>query len=147
MARRGAGDDPSTSERLLAVVTQLQEAARAFSSEQRPRLVLAIPGKLSDQRAALVAEAGITLWDGPMLAAEASAAGIEIPLGLGIHRWIRPATSPEEDFRQRLTEIPHGHQSWVSFQAWVADVIAYLFCPPLDAPLLRAAQQTTAITP
>lgn len=131
------GDDPSTSQRLRAVVAQLKKAAQVFATGQAPHLVLAIPGRLSEQRAELVAEAGITLWDGPMLAAAAAAAGVDIPRGLGIHRWIKPAGSPAVDLRQRLTNISAGHPSWVAFQAWVADVLAYLFCPPLADPLLE----------
>lgn len=129
--------DPSTSARLHAVAASLTAAAKNVPTPAgvSPRLVLAIPGVLSEKRAKVLTDAGIILWDGPRLADAATNAGIEIPPGLGIRRFVKRGDTIADGYRRRLAGIVPGHDGWVAFQGWTTDVLEYLFCPQLETPL------------
>lgn len=139
-------DTPKTPERLKTIVEQLQRTATTWRNQsgftREPRLVLAVPGILSGEHPAILHARGVTVWDGPVLTSAATASGTPLPPGMHLTTRFLIKKPPAMVLRRRLHRTPLGREYWLQYQRWCSDLLAYLFCPPLEAPLTESANAT-----
>jgi hypothetical protein len=142
---------PQIGRRLREVREQLLRFRDAFKAEHpeapAPRLVLVISTGLSARYVSLLAEAEIEVIDGPALLAHAQRqgrdtelladfldlSGVEVP-SVGPH--------PADDFTERLSGILPGKPAWSAYQRTLADILEYLFSPPLERPYYEHSNET-----
>lgn len=129
---------PQTRRRLYDVVSQLKVYGEKFEQTRgtRPTLALFIPGPLSQQNAAFLAENNVALLDKTWLLREAASVGLlaEATALLG---------DPDEDlarllhppFVGELLGIPPGQNEWRLYQRLCSDILDHLFNPPLNKAL------------
>lgn len=128
-------DTPSTTSRLTLTLSRLQEAAQRLPPSSEKRLILAVPGVLSDENRQLVEGAGVELWDGPQLAAMMDQAGLPAPVGVPLARHLVTTKPRGMQLRHRLRTIAPGKRGWSAYQQFCEEALDFLFRPPLEAPL------------
>lgn len=137
---------PKTRERLQAVVGQLRQYATIWSEEashsSQPRLVLAVPGTLPDEHQDMLRALGVSVWDGSTLASAAAVKGISVPKGVRLTPRLSLTKPPAMVLRRTLARTPVGRSHWPQYQRFCTELLAYLFCPPLEAPLTESANAT-----
>ncbi|MFI2486867.1 hypothetical protein ACH47X_08155 [Promicromonospora kroppenstedtii] len=130
---------PSTGARLDHVKRHLSAAAKNYARQNldapRPRLILVVPGTLSNDHTEYLRESGIEVVDGPALRT------VEAPVpNMAWPDWIeqshRPETASfESGVAAGLAEIAPGRTHWSRYQRFVTDTLSRALCPPLDTPL------------
>jgi hypothetical protein len=126
-------DTPNTSARIDRIAQQLREYSTSVPNVTN--LVLAIPGVLGDARRSELERAGVTLWDGRLLASSARNQGIDLPPGIDFPSTLLLTKPPEMQLRRRLARTPAGTKHWSQYQGLCSDLVEFLFCPPLNSPL------------
>lgn len=130
---------PATEARVRDAAAQLVKYGSAYERQttdgRRPLLVLATSGVLAPERIQQLVEAGVSeVFDGPRL----EAALPQAPWPRPSHQKRSTADGSDDGYRdlsQRIKQIPFGRQGWVAYQRTIRDILAALWCPPLEQPL------------
>lgn len=138
---------PQTSRRLRDARYQLEMYREAYIAEHpgsRPRLVLAVTSALHPQYKNELRQAAVEVVDGPTLAEAAQRAGIDLPI-IGVRK--RERLSPRglhraDELSRDLSALPCGRGTWSPYQRLLRDILAYLFCPPLEQPIYELPNAT-----
>jgi hypothetical protein len=132
---------PQTRERLEDMLDQIGRyrttIARQFP-RQHVRPVLAIPGVLTPDRMETVSAAGVELWDQRWIISHARALGLDDEIDRLFGDVLRAESVDipiAEVLQSRLGDIKCGHADWYSYQKLCGEILEYLFCPPLKAPI------------
>lgn len=105
---------PQTSRRLAPMIDQIQSAWTEYQQRhgavQKPRLIIAFPGVLLEQRQTASRLAGVEIWDGVMLRRLARGVGLYPPEFLAVpEEEEAPARrEPAVELADRLRTIPLG---------------------------------------
>jgi hypothetical protein len=108
------------------------------------RLVLAIPGRLSDSdRASLHAE-NLELWDLDTIARTfRKQLGKERPnVAMALETASTSLKTPEELLIGELHKCAKGKSQWPVYQKLVGRIIEHCFCPPLNSPLSESPDES-----
>ncbi|WP_432832850.1 hypothetical protein [Dactylosporangium sp. CA-092794] len=138
---------PQTPRRLREMIWQLQQAWTAYEQlhgpHQEPRLVVAFPGVLSQQRQTVVRAASVEIWDGAVLQRMARAVGVDTPEFLAIPEEEEPAVrrEPADELLRRLDAIPAGKTGWQAFEQFSEDLLNLLFVPPLNTVIPQSSTE------
>jgi len=115
------------------VIDRLQEVALAGAAA---RMVLAFPGRASDEQRRELANAGIDVWDVDFLVAE-----FADEIARTDDSWVRATfdrartrLGPHKVLIERLRRCLPGQVHWRRYQDLVRTIFVELFCPPLDDP-------------
>ncbi|WP_285030654.1 hypothetical protein [Mycolicibacterium sp. lyk4-40-TYG-92] len=136
---------PATAHRIDQAAAQLRSLQQAYlqsaSDNRRPaELILAVPGVLAPEHVSQLMTLGVdAVLDGPRL----HDAAPELD-------WSRVETTrrPVEEVGQmalarqllaKLRLIPPGKPDWALYQSTTRDLLAVLWCPPLESPLSEHA--------
>jgi hypothetical protein len=112
-------------------------------SASRCSLALIISGLFTDDAREAAAHLGLVAWDATDLADQVTPGVVSHYLGLASRskpRRITPA-SKARVYKRDLVHTPRGRGSWADYQALVANVFEYLFCPPLGQPKYEFADR------
>ncbi|MCP2341032.1 hypothetical protein [Actinomadura rupiterrae] len=136
---------PHTDRRARDAIEQLARYYDAYSStKSNPpgRKVLAIPGVLSERTIDLLHSLEIELWDAAWILKIADSVNMRKEAefftnpGNGTFSAKSPKrTATEAAFIDRLENISPGMAHWRLYQRFCRDLLEYLFCPPLNAPI------------
>ena len=135
---------PQTSHRIRQTVEQvLRYGERLEMSPRKPRMVLAIPSLLSAGYLKTFRAAGIDVWDRAWIQDAAVAANMtgEASRFVGTTQAEQPRSHAQE-LQTRLDEIFPGKAGWPAYQKLCGEVLDYLFCPPLSAPISERKNET-----
>lgn len=137
---------PQTQSRVRHSVGQILTYGQALRAQDRgrdPRMVLAITSALSPRYEAMFGEANIEVVDGPRLVAAAEALGLSTGLFQGIESAEQLArqhvSHPADVLISRLDGLTTGKASWSPYQRLAAEILEYLFSPPLEPPRYEVA--------
>lgn len=134
---------PQTSARLSDLTSQLRVAAakhvRTTGWSVPPDLLAVFPGVLSQRKQESSRKEEVEVWDGRDLQRRARQFGIRVPTfvaadegeGIGEDR------QPAEQLIGRLTTIKPGRADAPAYEKWCEDVLSFLFCPPLNPPIVQ----------
>ena len=125
--------------RLLAFGSMYE---RFTSSDVKPDLVFITSGVLTPERVSLFKAAGVTtVLDGPALADAVPA--LPWPQWGPRKRPIEAAPeSPSGELIYGLKQIAPGREGWAAYQRNVRDILAALWCPPLEQPISELSNST-----
>lgn len=120
---------------IVARLARLSEMLRR-SIQGPSRTVLVVSGSLTRSAQELAPNVGIEVWDSLKLSQIVSDSLLKEYFGDGA---MRPSVNlselaKSESLAARVQETPAGSASASQYQRLVADVLEYLFCPPLEAP-------------
>lgn len=138
---------PQTSRRLREAVEQLArygaEHQIAHPSSPKPRLVLAVPGVVSERKTAPSVH-HVELWDGRFLRREARRLGIEAPLFLASTEEEERIEEgqPSDELTDRLSRILPGKSDWPRYEKFCEDALNFLFSPPLNQVLAQSRNES-----
>ncbi|BCY08732.1 hypothetical protein [Actinoplanes sp. L3-i22] len=138
---------PQTTSRLLAVIEKLKQASVAYQQARQldrpPRLVIAFPGVLSEQRRAVVQGADVQIWDGIELQRMARLYNVFAPMFLAIPEGEEPPIRrrPADELLARLTGIRRGKRDWQAFEQFIEDLLNLLFVPPLNPVVTQSSTE------
>ena len=140
---------PQTSHRLERMNAQLRAAADRYESANpgaEPKLVLAIPGVLSQAKMAVALRSTLEVWDGPYLRSWAQNLNISVPPYVGIEETEdRPAGSrPAHFLLQRLSGIEPGQGGWFAYEQFCEELLNFLFVPPLNPAIPQSRDERHA---
>jgi hypothetical protein len=134
---------PQTSARLSDMIRQLREAAAQYTHATglgvRPVLLAVFPGVLSPSKQELSRHDEVEIWDGHELQRRARQANIHVPAYVATPEGEESATDrePAQELTQRLKEITPGRSNALAYEKWCEDVLNFLFCPPLNPPIVQ----------
>jgi hypothetical protein len=144
------GVTPNTQARLSQVVDKLNRYAdlyqEKYGEEQRPELILAIPGTLSPQHLNFLRHSGITgVIDGLKLAKEHTDPRINGAFSaILLTEQPRSLKSQANALLSRLDRVTPGREGWSTYQTLCGDLLEFLLCPPLSTPL-RESSNTSKV--
>ena len=105
---------------------------------QNYKYVLVIFARLSEEARKLLCENGVEVWDAGYIF-ETFAEEIERVPNERMKAFTvslqAPAGKLEERYIKRLKDCDKGRDNWYKYQNLVGEILSYLFCPPLSAPL------------
>lgn len=105
-----------------------------------------MPGDVTDRQGAYFERHEIAVWDGPYLKHLGQSVGLPAADLLGLEAGVGPAPaerpSPAVELERRLTAIAPEKDEWSLYQSLCGDVLAYLFCPPLQQPIGESANES-----
>jgi len=140
---------PQTSARLRELSSQLSAAAdrymRTAGGGRHPDLLAAVPGVLSrTKRATAALPRDMEIWDGRDLQRYARALGVRVPVFVASFEGEESAEDrePAERLTSRLTQIRPGRDDAVAYEKWCEDTLNFLFCPPLNPPIVQRRDDT-----
>lgn len=131
---------PLTQERVTANIEQLKKYRNL---DPFARLVLIVPDAVAEEYIKMFMDENIEVWDTPVLAHIFSS---QLPLikDTALYELLFQASQPgprrpttEDDLIKKLRNTPKGRQSWSDYQQLVAEILSYLFVPPLSRPYLE----------
>jgi hypothetical protein len=135
---------PQTSARLNDMTSQLKTAAdkyvKAAGRGMRPDLLAAVPGVLARaKRAAVALPRDIEIWDGRDLQRRAREQGVRVPDFVAAFEGEENAEDrePAEELTWRLAQIRPGRNDAAAYEKWCEDTFTFLFCPPLNPPIVQ----------
>jgi hypothetical protein len=129
-----------TRDRVAAAIYQLKQAE---GLEGRPRLVLALPGKVSPAGMEMLQAAGIELWDGNYIAKAFAAQIANQPNPFFSFQLPRPVEpGPHEKILAAIQACPKGKENWSLYQQLVGQLLKLCFCPPLTSPIGELADHS-----
>jgi hypothetical protein len=123
------------------VANYLRFIAKAAENEDpATQVVLVTSGNLTRAALTSVEAANIQIWDAQKLAELATPELIEEYFGPN-KASVRPGSDAEKAhaFSETLSQIPPGNEKWSMYQALIADILEFLFCPPLAPPRYELA--------
>ncbi len=136
---------PQTRVRLEEFVSQIKTYSTLVDSgpysNLAQRLVLAIPGTLSERAQEMLRAEGVEVWDGAWIAQRAEDAGLqeEAKAFLAEDYFDGASDGQSIDLRVRLSRIPPGRDHWSAYQKLCRDIVEFLFCPPLRSPIWESS--------
>jgi len=131
---------PATATRVRQTAARLVEYGEAYArgqaeNQRPPQLVLVTSGVLAPERISQLMEAGITrVFDGPGLVAAAP----QLPwTRIDVRERANPDVPPNlyVELARTLRQISPGKPGWAGYQRTVRDILAAVWCPPLEQPL------------
>lgn len=134
---------PQTSARLNDVTRQLHDAATRYVSASgrnlRPELLAVFPGVVSQQKRESVRRDQVEIWDGRELRHRARQLGIRAPSFVAALEGEESAgdREPTRELTERLVSIRPGRLDAPAYEKWCEDVLNFLFCPPLNPPIVQ----------
>jgi hypothetical protein len=129
--------------RLEAVLAQLTNYAKVVGEA---RLVLAFPGRASEDTLRELKRRGIEVWDIDRISElfNEQLAKTQDPYFSPIFFNTRARATLQETLINELKACPTGHEGWVEYQKLSGRILDDLFCPPLTRPLEEHADATKA---
>lgn len=127
-----------TIERIKAVILRLKEIQQSVAEV---KCIFLFPGKLTAEANLLLRRNEIEIWDGEYLAfmfkdeIEQTFHPVFNSL-LGLKYYYQ---KEEQLFIDKLHECKSGKENWKRYQNLIGEVLSFLFCPPLLAPLSERA--------
>lgn len=134
---------PQTSARLRNMTSQLRAAADRYVAvvdhRTRPQLLAVFPGVLSRSKRDLSVLGDVEIWDGRDLRRRARQLGIRVPVFVATPEDEERAEDrePTEELQRRLAEIIPGRAQAPAYEKWCEDALNFLFCPPLNPPIVQ----------
>lgn len=134
---------PQTSARLNDMTRQLRTAAAKYVNAAgrgaRPQLLAVFPGVLSRSKRESSQHDEVEIWDGRDLQRRARQLGIRVPAFVATLEGEESAEDrePAEELTRRLADINPGRSDAPAYEKWCEDVLNFLFCPPLNAPIVQ----------
>ncbi|MEU8397810.1 hypothetical protein AB0C28_21655 [Nonomuraea sp. NPDC048892] len=140
-------ETPQTDRRLREAVEQLKHYRsaylKAYPDRPSPRMALAIPDPLTPVRHDRFQQEGIDVLSREWIEEQARNHGLEDEAARFLDpegRYHRPREQElGTQLLNKLNRTPAGKSHWVEYQSLCAQILAYLFCPPLEAPLTEHA--------
>jgi hypothetical protein len=134
------GVTPNTRQRLDNVVKKLHRYSdlyeRQFPDQERPELVLAVPGTFSPEHFAFLYESGIhRIIDGRILRAAGADPDFSSTLAEPEESQPEVLLVKAHELLRRLDNVPPGRAEWSNYQALCGEILAFLLCPPLANPI------------
>jgi hypothetical protein len=130
---------PLTATRINQTVEELRrhvEGLQGRDAHARVKLVLATPSALSVGNLKTFHDAGIDVWDRDWIWSAAESANMANEAARFIGRAGHPARhSHAQELQRRLVQIRPGRADWPAYQKLCGEILDYLFCPPLSAPI------------
>ena len=144
---------PLTIMRVESVISQIRSYEQAFirSRTVRPKLILALPfGLLTRERNEAFESARIEVWDHykvTEIIEGASDQTLGPELARVKHAYLTFKNyGKDPDFgsnlSNRLRGLSGGRDNWSAYQKLCAEIITYLFCPPLELPIYESSNAT-----
>lgn len=144
---------PLTAARLDSAIQQLRSYATAWTPRRRApvRLVLALPDSvLAPDRLAQIKDKRIEVWDRNRIFdliarvpdASLSPAARQARASFLRHEGRRQKGDDASRLSRALRALNCGRSEWSLYQKLCADILTYLFCPPLEVPLVEASNAT-----
>ena len=141
---------PRTGLRYQEIVHQLHRYRDAYveanQGHAQPKLILAVPGQVPERQRAYFDQHEVEVWDGPYLKQLGQTVGLSDADLLGLETGAAsPAAVPPSqatDLERRLTAVAAGKVEWSLYQSLCGDILAYLFCPPLEQPIGESANES-----
>ncbi len=127
-----------TIERIKALVIRLKEIQQLLAES---KCVFLFPGRLTVEANSILSKNEIEIWDGEYLASmfkdeiEQTYHPIFSSL-LGLKYYYQ---KEEQFFIDKLHECKPGKENWRRYQNLIGEILSFLFCPPLLAPLSERA--------
>jgi hypothetical protein len=133
---------PQTNARLSDITHQLRAAAkqiRTAGPAARPELLAVFPGVLSRSKRESSRQDEVEIWDGRDLQRRARQLGIRVPPFVAALEGEESVEDrePAEDLAQRLAVINPGRSDAPAYEKWCEDALNFLFCPPLNPPIVQ----------
>lgn len=131
-----------TRDRIAAAIYQLKHAENV---EPRPRLVLAILGKVSTAGMKMLQTAGVELWDGRYIARTFSAQIANQPnpfFPFHFAKQVEP--NPYDKLLTEVRACPKGKESWSLYQQLIGQLLKLCYCPPLTSPIAELSDHSRA---
>jgi hypothetical protein len=115
-------------------------AKTAENEDPTTEVVLVTSGNLTRAAVASIEGASIQIWDAQKLAQLATPDLIEEYFGT-TREGVKPGSDAEKAnaFGETLSRILPGIEKWSVYQALIADILEFLFCPPLAPPRYELA--------
>jgi tellurite resistance protein len=141
---------PQTSVRLNEMIQQLRAAARRYTSavgsSARPELLAVFPGVLSASKRESSRHDEVEIWDGRDLQRQARQLGVRVPAFVAASEGEESAEDrePAQELTQRLGDINPGRLDAPAYEKWCEDVLNFLFCPPLNSPIVQHRDDVSA---
>lgn len=137
---------PATGARVRDVAAQLLKYGSTYeqmvADGRRPVLALATSGVLAPERIQQLAGAGVSeVFDGPAIEAALPHASWPYPSSEDRQKF-DTADGRAREFSQRIKQIPPGRSDWPAYQRTIRDILAALWCPPLEQPLSENSNST-----
>jgi hypothetical protein len=139
---------PQTSARLKDLSSQLSAAAdrymKSIGRGRHPDLLAAVPGVLAGtKRAAAALPRDVEIWDGRDLQRRARTLGVRVPEFVAAFEGEESAEDrePAQQLSRRLTQISPGRDEAAAYEKWCEDALNFLFCPPLNAPIVQTRDE------
>lgn len=136
---------PQTLGRAEQLVRQLDEIRQSYRTDQMLlQLILAVPGVITPKFADVVRNRGIDLWDGRELLRLGRAASAQLSSeALSVLQSLAALTEEpkllQPEFLARLDRVQCGRTDAYRFQDLCVELLEYLFCPPLERPIVESA--------
>lgn len=143
---------PQTSARLSHLTSQLWGAAARYRDRVgrgvHPELLFVFPGVISRFKR-LSTEQGsvqIEIWDGRDLRRRAREHDIPVPDFVATLEAEEDAgvRRPAEELSVRLEMIKPGLSGASAYEKWCEDALSFLFCPPLNQPIIQHGNESGA---
>lgn len=124
-----------TLDRIQPVIARLRQIHKAVSDA---KCVFLFPGKLTDRLNQIFEKYGVEVWDRDYFAAafRREIDQIQHPVFQNFFA-VRQISGREKEleFIDRLNLCTLGKADWTNYQKLAGEILTYLFCPPLSAPL------------
>ncbi len=142
------GVTPDTQIRLEQATGQLtayREAYKEDSGQAGAYSVLVVPGPLSGEHRYFLKVHGIDqVIDGDDIREALGSRFLSARIDLAVAERTKLSTSIDtaHELLRKLTATPPGNNGWVEYQALCAEILEFLFCPPLGKPIPELSTRT-----
>jgi len=116
-----------------------QRYIKAAGSSGRPELLAVFPGVFSSGKREFSRHDDVEIWDGRDLRRQARQLGIHVPTFVAAIEGEESAEDrePAQELTHRLAGINPGRSDAPAYEKWCEDVLNFLFCPPLNSPIVQ----------
>jgi len=132
---------PMTFDRIQEIVMNLEYVRKIWISKtgNSVRTAIVLPGVLAADRRQQFDRLGIFVWDSAWIMLMASRIGIAEEAQSLLQDPYAPAesSSPGAELVEKLESIPAGKVGWSAYQSLCGNILEFLFCPPLNRPILE----------
>jgi hypothetical protein len=134
---------PQTNARLGDIISQLRAGAGRYVAAAgqgvRPQLLAVFPGVLSRRKLDSSRQGDVEVWDGRDLQRRARQYGVRVPAFVATVEGEERAEDrePTEELAERLAQINPGRLQALAYEKWCEDALNFLFCPPLNPPIVQ----------
>jgi hypothetical protein len=143
---------PQTSARLNDLTSQLWAAVGRYRHRVgrgvRPELLFVFPGVISRSKRSSTEQGAvqIEIWDGRDLRRRARESSVPVPDFVATLEGEEDADvrRPAEELSNRLKMINPGLGDAPVYEKWCEDMLSFLFCPPLNLPIVQHRNESGA---